>query len=229
MSIEAVCFDLDDTLYDHLRYAKAGLDEAGDYLEALTGRRYHAELYDIYFEEGITDHTFEILVERHGLSPDLIDELEEAYHGSVSPLEPYPETEDALTELAEAYALGCITEAREGHTTLRRLGIREYFDEVLVTRGLGRSKRDPAAFRYALSEMSVSPRAAVYVGDDPRTDFDAPNQLGMGTVRLRRGRYADLEASGSDAAADREISRLDELPDVLARMERVDRGLSKGP
>lgn len=226
MSVEAICFDLDDTLYDYLRYVQAGLDEAGDYLEALTGRQYHAELFDIYFEEGITDGTFDVLVERHGLSPELVDEMVEAYHGATGPLKPYPETESVLAELAETYRLGCITDAREGHTKLRRLGIREYFDEVLVTRTIGHSKRDTEAFEYLLSKLSASPQSAVYVGDDPRVDFHAPNELGMTTVRLRRGRYADREPDDLAAIPDREIRQLDELPNVLARIERLDQSLS---
>ncbi|MEF8914562.1 HAD family hydrolase [Natronomonas sp.] len=226
MSIEAVCFDLDDTLYDYLRYAQAGLDEVGDYLEALTGRQYHAELFDIYFEEGITDDTFDVLVERHGLSPDLVDEMVEAYHGALGPLKPYDDAESVLAELTESYRLGCITEARGGHTTLRRLGIHEYFDEALVTRAIGHSKQDPAAFEFLLSKLSASPQSAVYVGDDPHVDFHAPNDLGMATVRLRRGRYADREPSDRAALPDHEIRQLDELSNVLTRIERRDQGLS---
>ncbi|WP_336133568.1 HAD family hydrolase [Natronomonas amylolytica] len=226
MSIEAICFDLDDTLYDYLRYAQAGLDEVGDYLEALTGRQYHAELFDIYFEEGITDDTFDVLAERHGLATELVDEMEEAYHGAIGPLKPYDDAEPVLAELAGTYRLGCITDARGGHTKLRRLGIHEYFDEALVTGAIGHSKQDPEAFEYLLSKLSASPQSAVYVGDDPR-DFHAPNDLGMTTVRLRRGRYADVEPTDRAAVPDNEIRRLDELPNVLARIDRVER-LSKG-
>jgi putative hydrolase of the HAD superfamily len=226
MTIEAVCFDLDDTLYDYLRYAKAGLDETGDYLEALTGRQYHAELYDIYFEDDLTEGTFDTLVDRHGLSPELVDEMVEAYHGATGPLEPYPETESVLSELDDDYRLGCITDGREGHTKLRRLGIREYFDEVLVTPNLGRSKKDSAVFERVLSELSVSPRAAVYVGDDPRSDFRAPNDLGMTTVRVRRGRYTDIEPADERAAPDHDIRHLNGLLDILTTADHVNQSLS---
>lgn len=226
MSLEAICFDLDDTLYDYLRYAKLGLDEVGDYLEALTGREYHAELYDMYFEDGITENTFELLVERHDLSPELVSEMEEAYHGATDPLEPYPETEPVLSELAETYELGCITDGREGHTKLRRLGIREYFDEVLVTSTIGRSKREASVFEYVLSKLSTEPAAAVYVGADPWMDFHNPNDLGMTTVRLRKGRYSDLEPTTRDAVPDHEIPTLEELPNVLDTIERLGQSVS---
>ncbi len=226
MTIEAVCFDLDDTLYDYLRYAKSGLDETGDYLEALTGRQYHAELYDIYFEEDITEGTFDVLAERYGFSSELVDEMIEAYHGATDSLEPYPETESVLGELVDEYRLGCITDGREGHMKLRRLGIREYFDEALVTPNIGRSKNDPDVFRHVLSKLSVSPRAAVYVGDDPRTDFRAPNELGMTTIRIRRGRYTDLEPTDEAAVPDHEIQNLDAVLDVLSAVIPADQSLS---
>lgn len=226
MSIDAVCFDLDDTLYDYLRYAKLGLDEVGDYLEVLTGRGYRAELYDMYFEDGITVDTFDILVERHGLSPELVPEMEEAYHGATDPLEPYPGTESALSELADTYKIGCITDGREGHMKLRRLGIREYFDDVLVTSNIGRSKREPSAFEYALSELSTPPESAVYVGDDPWIDFHTPKELGMTTIRLRKGRYSDIEPTTSDAVPDHEIRTIKTVPSVVGTMERLGQSVS---
>lgn len=228
MNVEAVCFDLDDTLYDYLRYARAGLDEVGDYLEVLTGRRYHAELFELYFEEEITEDTFDVLVERHGLSPHLLDEMVEAFHGATGALEPYPEAESALAALAGRYRLGCITEGREGHSKLRRLGLRQHFDTALATRAIGTTKRDPAAFEYLLSELSVSPRAAVFVGDDPPVDFHAPNELGMTTIHFRRGRYSDIVPTDRADVADHEIRALDEVQNVLARVEQLDRGISKG-
>lgn len=223
MTIEAVCFDLDDTLYDYLRYARAGLDAAGDYLEELTGERYHAELYDIYFEDENTTGTFDVLIERHDLDPELVDELVEAYHGSMEPIQPYPETERVLSELGETYELGCITDGREGHSKLHRLGIRWYFDAVLVTPTTDHSKDNPAVFERVLSELSVSPEEAVYVGDDPRSDFRTPNELGMTTVRLRRGRYTDLEPADDAARPDYEIEQLERVPSVIVAEEYLSR------
>lgn len=210
--MQAVCFDLDDTLYDYEAYAEAGLRAAADLLEARTGRRLHEELHALYFEAGVTDGTFDCLLERHGLPADLVDDLVEAYHSATSPLSPYDDAVDVLMVLAADHRLGLITDGREGHAKLDRLGIRDRFDAVLVTPIVGRSKHDPAVFERVLSELSVPPSAAAYVGDDPRVDFRVPNELGMWTVRLRRGRYTDLESTDDAAAPDHEISALDSLP-----------------
>ena len=54
----------------------------------------------------------------------------------------------------------------------------------------------------------------MYVGDDPRVDVRIPERLGMTTVRLRRGRYTDLEpADGIEP--DVEIDDLGALTAIL--------------
>lgn len=216
MNVDAICFDLDETLYDYLRYAKSGLDSAGDYLEAETGHRFHAELYDIYFEDEITEGTFDVLIDRYDLDPELTSELVEAFHNATDPLEPYPETEPVLSQLTETHKLGLITDGRGGHAKLHRLGLEEYFETVVVTPTIGRSKHDPVVFERALSRLSESPEDAMYVGDDPRVDFRVPNELGMTTVRLRQGRYAHLEPNDDDAVPDQEIQYLDGLLALVA-------------
>ncbi len=210
---DAVYFDLDDTLYSYQQYARHGLQSAADYLADATGRELHDELLSIYFHEDVTDGTFDLLVDRYDLDPTLVSELVEAFHNTTTPLTPYPSTEQTLSRLDETYALGLITDGRGGEEKLDRLGLSSYFETVIVTPTLGTSKADPAVFERALSALSVSPEAAVYVGDDPRVDFPNPNELGMGTVRLCRGRYRELDSLGE--GPDHRIRTLGTLPLVL--------------
>lgn len=211
----SVCFDLDDTLFDYHEYARAGLHAAADRLESLTGERYHDEVTALYFDEAVTEGTFDVLLERNDLSPHLSEQLIEAFHTASTPLSPYPSTVPVLTQLAETYQLGILTDGRGGHAKLQRLAIREFFDAVLVTPTIDSSKRNPAVFEHILDELAVDPRSTVYVGDDPRVDFEVPNDLGMRTVRLRQGRYADLEPPTQSAIPDHEIGDLEELLDLL--------------
>lgn len=215
MSIQAVCFDLDDTLFDYHEYAEAGLRSAADLLEARTGECFHEELLALYFDEDVTEGTFDRLLDRHDLPSHLLEDLVEAYHDAAGSLSAYPETESVLSELTAEYRLGLVTDGRGGHAKLDRLGIREYFDAVVVTPTIGRTKHDAMVFERVLSDLDVPPADAVYVGDDPRVDFRVPNDLGMTTVRIRRGRFVDLEPVDAVAAPDHEITRLDRLPGCL--------------
>lgn len=215
MTLEAVCFDLDDTLYSYEKYARAGLHAAADRLEAQTGYQLRDELFGLYFDRERTAGTFDIVVDRYDLSESLVESLVEAFHSASTPLSPYPETERVLERLAATYRLGLITDGREGHTKLDRLGITDRFDEILVTPTIARSKHEPVVFERVLGELGASPEKAMYVGDDPRVDFPVPNDLGMWTVRLRRGRYTAIEPDGSGAEPDYRIGSIAALPAVV--------------
>lgn len=217
MTVEAVCFDLDDTLYDYHEYARAGLRAAADLVEARTGESFHDELRRLYFDAGVTEGTFDQLVARRDLPPALVDELVEAFHGATTPLPPYEETEEVLSRLRDDYDIGVVTDGRGGRAKLQRLGLDEYIDAVVVTPELGCSKREPRPFETALEDLDASARTAIYVGDDPRVDFRVPNALGLGTVRLRQGRYADVEPQSAAATPDVAVSHLGGILGLLGR------------
>lgn len=216
MTVDAVCFDLDDTLFDYREYARAGLREAANRLETSADIQVHEELLELYFEKGVTDGTFDRLIDRYDLSPDVVDELVDAYHDATGTLPTYPETKRVLRRLKKDYSIGLVTDGRGGEGKLDRLGIREYFDAVVVIPSTDyTSKRNTAVFDDILSALSHEPTETMYVGDDPRFDFSAPNELKMYTVRLRRGRFVDLEPETRRDEPDYEIDRLDELFDLL--------------
>lgn len=212
----AVCFDLDDTLYDYTQYARAGLAHAAEYLADLTGEQCHDELERLYFDAEVTEGTFDVFLDRNDLPADLVSDLVERFHQAQTPLEPYSGTNALLSRLSSTYSLGLITDGRGGFAKLERLGIGPYFDVVVVTPTIASSKRERTPFQVALEELEVEPALSWYVGDDPRVDFRVPNQLGMTTIRLRRGRFRHLEAPDCAHAAECEIDSLADLPRLLA-------------
>lgn len=215
MTISAVCFDLDDTLFDYHEYARHGLRSAAKVIESATGHCFRDELITLYFEDGKTEGTFDQLIETYDLPTHLVSEAVSAFHEASDPLTPFPDAELTLSELSNAYRIGLITDGRGGFAKLHRLGIRGYFDAVLVTPIVNSSKRDRLVFEWVLAEMDVAPDQTTYVGDDPRVDFRVPNQLGMTTVRLRRGRYAELEPADELSKPDYEITTLTDLFGVI--------------
>lgn len=214
--VHAVCFDLDGTLFDDRQYVRAGLRHAGAHLETLAGVDLTDELVDAYFERGVTEGTFDTVLAERGLSQEHVPELVDAYHANDGELEPFDDVERVLEELTDSYELGLITGGRNGRDKLRRLGLEEYFETVLVTSGRSDSKRDSAPFESVLDDLGVDPTAAAYVGDRPELDFPQPNRLGMLTIRVETGRYATAEATGS-ATPDETVPSLGALPAVLAR------------
>jgi len=216
MSAEAVCFDLDDTLYPYADYARSGLGNAANELATITGKDLSEELFELYFERDVSEGTFDRLLEEHDLPADLTDRLVEAYHDAVGPLEPYEDTVPLLEELSEEYQLGLVTDGHNGLGKLDALGLRPKFEAIVVNPPLGLTKAEREPFDRVTSALDIAHEEMVYVGDDPRVDFGVPNQLGARTVRLRRGRYTDLSPSTDTAKPDAEIANLAALPKVIA-------------
>lgn len=216
--VSVVCFDLDGTLYDDRQYVRAGFEEAARLLEAETGERLYDEFVAAFFDRGVRERTFDAVLESRGLSTDRVPELVAAYHGHAAELEPYPDARAALDELGARYDLAVLTGGRNARSKLDRLGLDRYFDAVVVTAGESVTKRDAEPFRDVLASLSADPADAVYVGDRPDLDFPRPNDLGMDTVRVRRGTFADAPADGP-AEPDATVETLAALPDAIAALD----------
>jgi len=77
--IQAVCFDLDGTLFDDEQYVRGGLQAAADVLEQRTGQSLHEEFESAYFEEEVRERTLDHILAERGLSGDHVPALVEAY------------------------------------------------------------------------------------------------------------------------------------------------------
>lgn len=212
--VTAVYFDLDGTLFDDRQYVRAGLRHAGKVLADRTGADLTGELLHPYFERGIRDSTFDTVLREHELSIDLVPTLVEAYHDNQAELSPVPETDATLDALADEYQLGLITGGKNGREKVARLDLNGYFDTVFVSPEYGSSKRNQDIFIAALDSLAVTATEALYVGDRASLDFPQPNRLGMTTVRVQTGRYADTAATG-EAEPDYTITSFGELPAVV--------------
>jgi putative hydrolase of the HAD superfamily len=101
----------------------------------------------------------------------------------------FPEAAEVLGRLrAEGYRLGVISNFdRRLETILTGLGVRHFFETVIVSSQCGADKPDPRIFRCALAALDVAPGEAVHTGDDPLRDGGA-EALGMRFFHLDRPR-----------------------------------------
>ena len=216
--MDALCFDLDGTLFDDRQYVRAGLLAAAEVVSRERGVDISAELLSAYFQRGLTERTFDRVLDEYGLSTDLVPELVTAYHANSAPLVPFPDAESTLERLRPEYDLGVVTGGTNGEAKLDRLGLANYFDTVIVAPGRGWSKREPEPFEAVLAELNATPEETAIVGDRPAVDFAQPNRMGLLTVRVRRGQYAMTTASGG-TEPDVEVDSLSAIPDVLDRTQ----------
>jgi putative hydrolase of the HAD superfamily len=208
MSLKAVFFDLDDTLFSTTDFAaqarKAAVDNMRRYGLRLPGDHILRELQEVIaeFSSNHEQHFDKLLLRLprrafDGVNPAiLVAAGVQAYHDAkFRYLRPYPDVPPVLGRLARTDLLrGIITAGlavKQGDKLLR-LGVYEHFTPtaIFISDQIGISKPNPKLFQRACEETGVDPAETMYVGDHPLHDIDPAHELGMVTVRIRRGKHA---------------------------------------
>jgi putative hydrolase of the HAD superfamily len=79
------------------------------------------------------------------------------------------------------------------HGLLEALRLRPLLDTVVLPSDAGAVKPDPRIFRMALRRIGVTPREALYVGDDPKEDLEGARAAGLTAIDVGElGRLTDL-------------------------------------
>ena len=105
------------------------------------------------------------------------------------------------------------------HASLRKLGISEFFDAVVVSEEIGWRKPHRRIFESALKKLRVDPAETVFVGDSPTEDIRGARALGIRTVFVPSHFFSATELVESGEKPDFIVGDLEEicnrLPEVL--------------
>ena len=101
-----------------------------------------------------------------------------------------PGCRPVLLQLRKRYRLGVVTNGidRVQRSRLTVSGLASLFEVVVTSQGCGFAKPDPRILQVALDALGVSPRRALYVGDDPPTDGGAAAAAGVRFCWMDGGR-----------------------------------------
>jgi putative hydrolase of the HAD superfamily len=217
--IQAIIFDLDDTLYLEADFVRSGFAEVGAWCHAQFGLQGFETAAWQLFTAGHRGHIFDeialrLQIENH---QEAVQEMIAVYrqHGPVITLP--RDTVECLQQLRGKYRLGLIT---DGHLVtqlnkVRALQLHEYLDEVIVTSEFGFEYGKPHVRAFAEIERRFNLRGPriVYVGDNPAKDFVAPKERAWRTVQVYRegGLYAGVSVA---TAAECHIRGLSQLPTI---------------
>lgn len=197
MSISALIFDLDDTLYDEIDYVCSGFKTVAERLAVVYGLQAD-EVYDMMlglFNEDRSD-VFGRLVKQLNLDISAVVEMVSAYRAHEPRIHLRQDAAFILDYARKAgYKTGLITDgdSKRQRAKLRALGIESAFDAVIISGenpgGIG--KPDAYVYSRCLSVLGARPEEAVYVADNPAKDFIGAKALGIKTIRLvnSRGLY----------------------------------------
>ncbi len=227
--IKAVFFDLDDTLYDQRQYLFPAFMKVSRYLEGRLGidakYTYNILVEIVRMFGSASGKIFDMLLQKIGCYPDktLIKKMVAVFY-SYRPrrLIPYPRVIETLSELKRrGYRLGIITDGYPEiqRTKLKTLNLEGFFEMVVISDEYGRRFRKPHVISYliALEKMHVKPNESIYVGDNPLKDFYGANKLGMTTIRIRSGEYANINVENLDPdyRPKYEIGRIEDIFAIL--------------
>ncbi len=109
--------------------------------------------------------------------------------------------EKLLRKIAVTCKLGLVsnfTYAPVVHDSLKKLGINEFFNAVVVSEEVGWRKPHKRIFEVALERLGITAGEAIYVGDSPLEDIKGASQAGIKTIFIpsQFNSLADLSTSG---------------------------------
>jgi HAD superfamily hydrolase (TIGR01509 family) len=124
-----------------------------------------------------------------------------------------PHCRHTLARLGRRYRLGVVTNGidRVQRSRLKAAGLRGFFEVVVTSEGCGYVKPDPRILGVALEALAVSPREALYVGDDVSTDGAAADRAGVPFCWMDRGQPLPTGARRPR----RRVTSLREIPGLL--------------
>jgi putative hydrolase of the HAD superfamily len=225
--IRAVIFDLDETLYDEMRFVKGGFKAVSLYVskcKRISQEKINALLLQTLKEQG-RGHTFNAVLKDLKLdSENLVPKLIDIYRAHQPDISLYPGAKRVIFHLKkEGYKLGLITDGdvKVQQRKAKALRIEDIFDCMIFSDEYGVDKRKPSPFPYEISleKLAVRPEESLYVGDNPRKDFVTAKKIGIHTVRIMRGQHKNVLLDENHEAHFK-IKVLGELFNILKAVDK---------
>lgn len=224
-----IVFDLDDTLYPERQYALGGFAAVGDWAAREFGARNVAARLTELLDQGHLGKAFRIALAEQvaDVTDHHLRAAMNAYADHTPDLTLFEDAVRTLDQLADV-PLSLITDGnpKTQAAKVAALGLPARFGRIVLTGALAPKGEMHKPHRRAYEIVETTQRRAdadhfVYVGDNPRKDFVAPNAMGWTTVLVdrpewRQWRIHPLGPAPEGGEPQHTIASLDALPRLLS-------------
>jgi FMN hydrolase / 5-amino-6-(5-phospho-D-ribitylamino)uracil phosphatase len=199
LKVRAICFDLDNTLwdvwpviiraeqrmYDFLaqRYPRVVASMTLEMMRSAreqTAAAHPQMAHDFTFlrKQTLRDHAREF-----GYAEAMAEEAFDAFIQARNEVDLYDDVMPALEQLRARYRLFT---ASNGNADLAKIGLAHFFERTVAARHVGALKPDPAIFHKVIEGTGLQAADVVYVGDDPHLDVVGARGAGMQAIWIDR-------------------------------------------
>jgi putative hydrolase of the HAD superfamily len=199
LKVRAICFDLDNTLwdvwpviiraeqrmYDFLaqRYPRVVASMTLEMMRKAreqTAAAYPQQAHDFTFlrMQTLRDHAREF-----GYAEAMAEEAFDAFIRARNEVDLYEDVLPGLEQLRGRYRLFT---ASNGNADLTKIGLAHFFERTVAARHVGALKPDPAIFHKVIEGTDLQAADVVYVGDDPHLDVVGARGAGMHAIWIDR-------------------------------------------
>lgn len=232
--IEAVLFDLDDTLVDtrsnwREAFSRVMLDAYSKYpnLRSLgTGEHIHDKIFQpLVRQEQQRDggewnreflrRAFHVLLSKYAnhdvqFANHLFQSYLDEQPGEV---DLFPNVLPILDALCKTHRLALVSNGLgpQQRSKIGPLGLEPYFTVIAISGELGLRKPDPEIFRHVLTRLNVTANTAVHVGDDLYADVGGAIASGINAIWINR----DGEPPEEGPSPNMVISTMSELGSIF--------------
>lgn len=175
-----IVFDLDDTLYDEVEFVKSGFKEISKYLD-------NDEYYDFMFEAFAKDGSrkvFNDLINKFNLDIPL-QKLIEIYRFH-QPNIILPTESLELLKFSQSYNTALISDGYYlmQENKFKALKLDDYINYPIFTDFYHTKKPELKPFQMVMEKFKGE-TSFVYISDNPKKDFIAPNNLDWKSIRYK--------------------------------------------